>query len=105
MVFTSSDSKQETQPILTKFEHSLKKKYPKRHNHYGLEDFFCFQTETGTIIDWNESRNILTSEDFILGLIEGLEEEIGSAAGVVTYNIGKEWGKTRWRIFSTMALF
>lgn len=93
MVFTSSDSKQETKQLLTEFEHPLKQKYPKRHHHYGLEDFFSFQTETGTIVDWNESRNILTSEDFILGLIEGLEEEIGSAAGVVTYNIGKEWGK------------
>ncbi|MEL4895263.1 V4R domain-containing protein [Crocosphaera sp. Alani8] len=92
MVFTSSDSKQETQQLVTNFEHPLKKKHPKKHNHYALEDFFSFQTETGSIVDWNESRNVLTTEDFILGLIEGLEQEIGSAAGVVTYNIGKDWG-------------
>ncbi|HAC65488.1 MAG TPA: 4-vinyl reductase [Cyanothece sp. UBA12306] len=93
MVFTSINSKVETDNSLNKPEHILKKQFPKRHHHYSFEDFFCFQSDTGSIIDWNESRNILTSEDFIIGLIEGLEEEVGSAAGVVMYNIGKEWGK------------
>ena len=79
--------------IITKNEHFLKNKYPKKHHHYSLEDFFCFQSKIGKIIDWNESRNILVTEDFIIGLIEGLEQEIGSASSVVMYNIGKEWGK------------
>jgi predicted hydrocarbon binding protein len=89
MVFTSIP----TQKLSQQAEHILRKKYPKRHHHYGLDDFFCFQTNTGSIIDWNESRNILTSEDFIIGLMEGLEQEVGSAAGVVLYSIGLEWGK------------
>lgn len=72
--------------------HSAKRKHPKKHNHYGFQDFFSFKPETGSITDWNESRNIMTSEDFIIGLVEGLEEEVGSASAVVMYAIGSEWG-------------
>ncbi|MBL1210834.1 V4R domain-containing protein [Geminocystis sp. GBBB08] len=69
-----------------------KNKYPKKHDHYTLEDFFQFDIQNGNITDWNESRNVLVTEDFIVGLIEGLEEEVGSASSVVMYNIGKAWG-------------
>lgn len=93
MVFASINAKIDSNNTVNKAEHRLKKKFPKRHHHYSFEDFFCFHSETGSIIDWNDSRNILASEDFIIGLIEGLEEEVGSAAAVVMYNIGKEWGK------------
>lgn len=79
--------------IITENEHFLRNQYPKKHHHYNLEDFWHFQSKTGKIIDWNESRNILVTEDFIIGLIEGLEQEIGSASSVVMYNIGVEWGK------------
>lgn len=79
--------------------HSLRKKYPKKHHHYSLNDFFSFQIPTGKIIDWNESRNILVSEDFIIGLIKGLEEEVGSASSVVMYTIGQEWGKRDAKFF------
>lgn len=74
-------------------EHLWRLKYPKRHAHYSFEDFFHFDNNNGSITDWNKERNILVSEDFIIGLIEGLEEEVGSAASVVMYNIGKEWGE------------
>jgi len=73
-------------------EHFWRQKYPHKHAHYSFEDFFAFDNNNGTIVDWNKERNILVSEDFIIGLIEGLEEEVGSAASVVMYNIGKEWG-------------
>ena len=85
VIARSSESQQKT-------KHYLKKLYPQRHQHYNLVDFFSFQTETGTISDWNESRNILVSENFIVGLIAGLEEEVGDASSVVMYNIGKQWG-------------
>ncbi|PPS45914.1 V4R domain-containing protein [Chroococcidiopsis sp. TS-821] len=75
-----------------KVKHFLKQKYPTKHDHYSFDDFFHFHLDTGTVIDWNESRNIFVSEDFIIGLIEGLEEEVGSASTVVMYNIGYEWG-------------
>ncbi len=74
-------------------EHFLKNKYPKKRYHYRLEDFLDFTRDTGKIIDWNGSRNILVTEDFIIGLIEGLEQEVGSASSVVMYNIGKDWGQ------------
>lgn len=84
--------------------HNLKLKYPKRHNHYSLKDFFSFQNNTGTISDWNESRNILVSENFIVGLIAGLEEEVGDASGVVMYNIGQKWGKEDAQFFRSWFL-
>ena len=73
--------------------HKLKLEYPQRHQHYSFKDFFDFQNKCGTIYDWNKSRNILVSENFIIGLIAGLESEVGDASGVVMYNIGKEWGQ------------
>ena len=53
------------------------KNVPKKHNHYALKDYFQFNPEFGTITDWNDTRNVLTSEDFIIGLLEGLQEEVG----------------------------
>ncbi|MEL6495382.1 MAG: V4R domain-containing protein [Cyanobacteria bacterium J06623_7] len=79
--------------------HLLKQKYPQRRSHYRFQDFFAFQTPNGTISDWNDSRNILVSENFIVGLIAGLEEEVGDAAGVVMYNIGQQWGQEDAQFF------
>jgi predicted hydrocarbon binding protein len=73
-------------------KHSQKQKHPKKHNHYRFQDFFQMQPQTGTILDWNDSRNIFTSEDFIIGLQEGLEEEVGNASSVIMYSIGCQWG-------------
>ena len=81
------EDSQEQSPI-----HLLKQQYPQRRFHYSLKDFFAFQSN-GTIFDWNESRNVLVSENFIVGLIAGLEEEVGDASGVVMYNIGQQWGQ------------
>jgi predicted hydrocarbon binding protein len=75
-----------------KLEHLWRRKYPEKHAHFSFDQFFSFNTQTGTITDWNESRNILAGEDFIIALIEGLEEEVGSSSGYVMYQIGKEWG-------------
>ena len=93
MVFTEKQPISKPSKVLKKTEHLLKKKFPRRHEHYILEDFFSFDSESGTITDWNEARNILVTEDFIIGLMAGLEAEVGSASSVVMYNIGKEWGK------------
>ncbi len=71
----------------------LRQKYPQRHHHYSLDDFFSFQSDQGKIIDWNESRNILATEDVIIALIQSLEQEVGSASAVLMYNIGKAWGE------------
>ena len=74
-------------------DHPLRDLFPKLHAHYRFEDFFHMNNQSGTITDWNKSRNILVSEDFIIGLIHGLDEEVGSASSVVMYNIGKAWGE------------
>jgi len=82
-----------------KVEHPLKHKYPKRNAHYSFTDYFHFQSDRGIVTDWNESRNMFASEDFIIGLIEGLEEEVGAASGVVMYNIGYQWGMRDAKFF------
>ncbi|MBR8827937.1 MAG: 4-vinyl reductase [Gomphosphaeria aponina SAG 52.96 = DSM 107014] len=92
MTFTVSEPKKESLRIPRKVEHLWSQKYPQKHAHYSLEQFFRFDNQTGAIADWNECRNILVTEDFIIGLIEGLEEEVGSASTYVMYQIGKEWG-------------
>ena len=81
--------------------HHLHRKYPKKHNHYGFRNFFQFNPEFGAIIDWNGSRNILASEDFILGLLGGLEDEVGPASAAIMYAIGLEWGKQDLCCFET----
>jgi uncharacterized protein len=73
--------------------HSLRRRFPKRQHHYDLNNFFSFNSDQGTITDWNLGRNMLVTEDFIVGLMAGLEEEVGSASSVVMYKIGEEWGK------------
>ncbi|MGB7416080.1 MAG: V4R domain-containing protein [Thermosynechococcaceae cyanobacterium] len=93
MVFTPTAVTPQSGVRLDPSAHSLKQRYPSKRHHYSFEDFFSFQPEQGTITDWNESRNILASEDFILAMIEGLEQEVGSASAVVMYNIGKAWGE------------
>ncbi len=72
---------------------SLSERNPLKHNHYEFGDFFQFQSATGMVKDWTDARTIFASEDFVIGIIEGLEHEIGSASSVVMYNIGKEWGR------------
>jgi predicted hydrocarbon binding protein len=82
-----------------KVEHPLKHKYPTRNAHYSFTDYFHFEGDRGIVTDWNESRNLFASEDFIIGLIEGLEEEVGSASAVVMYNIGYQWGMRDAKFF------
>jgi len=70
-----------------------KTRNPKKHNHYSFKDFFQFEADKGTIVDWNDAQNILATEDFIIGLVEGLEEEVGEASAAIMYTIGCEWGQ------------
>lgn len=93
MVFTPAEATTSVPANSTTGRRSFKQSYPHKLNHYRFEDFFSFNRAEGTIDDWHESRNILASEDFIIALIKGLEQEVGSASSVVMYNIGKEWGK------------
>ncbi|HAN75412.1 MAG TPA: 4-vinyl reductase [Planktothrix sp. UBA8402] len=91
-----------TAPAQNHIENQSKLKItnPKAHNHYRFQDFFSFNQSMGTVTDWNQMRNIFTSEDFIIGLVEGLEEEVGSSSSVIMYTIGKEWGVKDAAFFS-----
>jgi len=82
MVIVASDS-----------SHPVKLKHPKKHNHYGFREFFQFDPDKGIITDWNGAQNLLTTEDFIIGMAEGLEEEVGDSAAAIMYTIGCEWGQ------------
>uniref|UniRef100_B8HV18 4-vinyl reductase 4VR n=1 Tax=Cyanothece sp. (strain PCC 7425 / ATCC 29141) TaxID=395961 RepID=B8HV18_CYAP4 len=73
--------------------HGIKQRHPQRRNHYGLNNFFGHDNQSGIVTDWNSGRNIFITEDFVIGLITGLEEEVGGASTVVMYNIGIEWGQ------------
>ncbi|NCJ07676.1 4-vinyl reductase [Synechococcales cyanobacterium C] len=99
MVFAKTPSQDASVKSPEKLIHNLKQKYPKRHQHYSFEDFFQFHAHSGQISDWNDSRITLASEDFIVGLIEGLESEVGSASSIVMYNIGKAWGNRDFKFF------
>ena len=43
MTLIKTKTNQQEKIITIKNEHPLQKKYPNKHNHYSLEDFFCFQ--------------------------------------------------------------
>lgn len=101
MVLATSKQHLDAKQVTQQFQHRLKTKYPEFHPHYQLRDFFDFDYDHGTISDWNDSRAVLASEDFIVGLIQGLEEEVGSASSVVMYNIGKAWGDNDAKFFNS----
>jgi len=79
--------------LATPQKNSVRLKYPRKHNHYGFHDFFAFDQNAGTITDWNRAQNIMVTEDFIIGLVEGLEEEVGESSAAIMYTIGCEWGQ------------
>jgi hypothetical protein len=101
MVYTPTNSAVSLGDIPIKAQSWLKERQPKSHHHFCLADFFAFHNDKGTISDWNDARNILVTEDFIIGLIQGLEEEIGTASPVIMYNIGKEWGNRDAKFFKS----
>lgn len=61
--------------------------------HFSRYAFFDFEPEFGIIRDRHDQRNLITTEDFIIGLQKGLEHEVGDASGWLMYLIGQEWGK------------
>jgi predicted hydrocarbon binding protein len=63
-----------------------------KHNHYDLNTFFRWHLDQGKVTDWNGAVNFFASEDLITGLLDGLTEEVGEAAPVVLYQIGRQWG-------------
>ncbi len=79
-----------SQPFAAK---TLRQNHPQRRNHFSLEDYFHFHPDQGTFVDWQQNRNIFVTEDFVVGMVNGLEQEVGPASTLVMYKIGEEWGK------------
>jgi uncharacterized protein len=74
-------------------------KSARQHNHYSRDQFFEFNTQEGSIRDWNGQRNLLVSEDFIIALQRGLEQEAGPASGLLMYTLGQQWGTHDYQDF------
>jgi hypothetical protein len=72
---------------------------PVKHNVYTHEDFLRFDDRQGTIVTRNGQRAFQVSEDFIVGLQAGLEQEVGDASAVIMYKCGFQWGLADMRNF------
>lgn len=72
---------------------------PVKHNYFNHEDFFRYDRKRGTILTHHGQRAFHVSEDFIVGLQGGLEQEVGDASAVVMYKVGYQWGLADMRRF------
>lgn len=77
---------------------------PVKHNYYNQEDFLRYDRQAGTILTHNAQRAIHVTEDFIVGLQVGLDEEVGDASAVVMYKVGHAWGLEDMRAFEQTML-
>lgn len=63
----------------------------KLHNYYEPHKFLR-REELGRLVNAHGQRQMLVTEDFIVGYQVALEEEVGDAAGEIMYRCGFEWG-------------
>jgi len=66
--------------------------YKGYHNYYVPDEFYDFNHDRGEIRLRDGQRAAMVSEDFIVGLHSGLEEDVGDAANLIMYKCGFEWG-------------
>ena len=71
--------------IVQELPHSL-------HHQFDIHRFLRRETG-GRLLNRNDQRMILTTEDFVVGFQQALEEEVGDAAAEIMYRCGFEWGK------------
>ena len=69
------------------------------HPYYAMSDYLERDLEGGVIRQKNGARGLHLTEDFVVGLQQGLEEEVGDAAGIVMYRAGFEWGLQDMKYF------
>lgn len=63
-----------------------------KHNYFNQQDFFRYDEGAGVVRTRNAQRAFHVSEDFIIALQHGLEQEVGDASAVVMYKCGYQWG-------------
>jgi uncharacterized protein len=73
-----------------------------KHNVYNREDFFRFTESKGAIHTRSGLRAFLATEDFIVGLQRGLEDEVGDASAAILYRCGFRWGLEDMKTFVPM---
>jgi len=72
---------------------------PYKHNYYTSDQFYDRKRDEGLIKNVYGQRVLRVSEDFITGILGGLEDEVGDRAANVMYEAGFEWGMEDMRNF------
>ncbi len=72
---------------------------PFKHNYYTSDQFYQAQLEKGILRNVYGQRVLRVTEDFVTGMLAGLEDEVGDRAGMVMYNAGYAWGMEDMRNF------
>jgi len=62
------------------------------HNYYMPDEYFRKDGDEGSIYLRDGQRASEVSEDFIVGLHAGLEEDVGDASNLIMYKCGIDWG-------------
>jgi predicted hydrocarbon binding protein len=73
---------------------------PCKHNHYTDDQFYRHDAAAGVVRNVYGQRIIRVTEDFIVAVLGGLEEEVGDAAGEIMYRCGYEWGMEDMKSFA-----
>lgn len=66
--------------------------YKGYHNYFVEDEFFRSVDEEGSVYIRDGQRAAKVSEDFIVGLHAGLEQDVGDASNLIMYKCGVEWG-------------
>lgn len=66
-------------------------------NYFALGDYFNLNPGKGEISTRDGVRLIAFPHEFTVGLLEGLEDEVGQAWPVVMYRCGQWWGRRQMR--------
>ena len=70
------------------------------HNYYTLEDFVRRDESGHKLFLRDGQRAVYAPEDFVVGLHQGLHEEVDDASGLIMYKCGFEWGVSDMKRFA-----
>ncbi|TNE49177.1 MAG: 4-vinyl reductase [Deltaproteobacteria bacterium] len=65
----------------------------RKHNYFSTSDYLRRKTNDTALELGYGGVGMMCNEDFIVGLQEGLEAEVGEASALIMYQCGLEWGK------------
>lgn len=71
----------------------------RKHNYFSRDDYLRHKTKDTALELGYGGVGMMANEEFIVGLQEGLEAEVGEASAVIMYQCGLEWGKIDMRRF------